>query len=81
MSNIADRLRRVARSLTTTFTPLMPVMTTAAVIGLVVGLEQPERVDELRPDDGIAADADGRRLPEPLPGPAGEAACPAPGRP
>jgi nitrite reductase (NO-forming) len=38
MSTIVDRLRPVARSVTTTFTPLMSVITTAAVIGLVVGL-------------------------------------------
>lgn len=38
MSNILDRLRRVARSLSSTLTPLMPVMTTAAVIGLVIGM-------------------------------------------
>ena len=38
MSNFADRLRKVARSLVHTFTPLRPVMTTAAVLGLVVGM-------------------------------------------
>ena len=38
MNETADRLRRTARSLTRALGPLMPVITSAAAIGLVVGL-------------------------------------------
>ena len=42
--------------------PISPIMMTPCGVG--IGLEKLEHIDEVHPADGIAADADARRLPD-----------------